>query len=552
MALLQINQITFQYPDAPTEALRDVSLMVNEGEFIAICGPSGSGKSTLLRLMKRECAPHGRLDGTIRYQGIPLKELPPKTTATAIGMVFQDPDNQIVMETVMEELLFGLENIGLDTLTMRKKIAEIVHFFGLEPLLDRPTYELSGGQKQLINLASVLLMEPRILLLDEPTSQLDPIAAKDFLNMLRRMNEELGIAVVIVEHRLEDVWPIADRVVLLHEGRVIYDDPPHKAAAFLASKADDAFFDYLPSASRLFLHYAATNQNSRLPITVKEARSWIKGLTVRVKEASTQVVHERMKPVVLEAKNIDFQYEKGKPRILDRLSFSLYENEKLAIVGGNGSGKSTMLKVLAGLLKPQRGKVVYQGRKTTGHIHPEIAYMPQNPRLYFSEESVKLELEKAAHDSPLSPETKQHIIDEWGLAALGDRHPYDLSGGEMQKLVFACLLLRGPRVMLIDEPTKGLDPESKKQFGEWLNRFSWRGMSFVIVTHDIEFAADYADRVGMLFRGEVTAMADAAAFFKGNAFYTTSINRITRGVSAPEVSTLKEAYVTWDVQNGSP
>ncbi|MGV3488887.1 MAG: energy-coupling factor ABC transporter ATP-binding protein [Tuberibacillus sp.] len=287
-----------------------------------------------------------------------------------------------------------------------------------------------------------------------------------------------------------------------------------------------------------------------MPITVKEGMQWVRSIRAKEKVRETHTGFDTHRPVILEAKNIDFQYEVNMPRVLDRLSVSLEKGEKLAVVGGNGSGKSTLLKVLAGLMRPQRGKVYFNGKKITGQLRDEIAYLPQNPRLYFSEESVKLEMEKAAAESHASAEITKKMMEQMHLSGLKNRHPYDLSGGEMQKLAMACLLLRQPAVLLIDEPTKGLDPESKKRFGQWLNAYSQQGISIMFVTHDIEFAARFADRVAMMFHGEITAASDTESFFKGNAFYTTAIDRMTRKAAVPEVLTVEEAERKWVVPNG--
>jgi energy-coupling factor transport system ATP-binding protein len=547
MALFEAEHITFTYPDELVPALKDVSFRVQEGDFIVLCGPSGSGKSTFLRMMKQEVRPNGVLEGDMFYDGVPFVELSSSTMARDIGMVFQDPENQIVMDRVMEELIFGLENIGLESDQMRKKVAEMVHFFGLESLLDRPTHELSGGQKQIVNLASILLMEPRILLLDEPTSQLDPIAAKDFIHMLRRMNEELGIAVVIAEHRLEDVWGLAERVIVLENGTLVHDGSARDVAHQLSLSDKDAFFNYLPAASRLFIRFPSTGDIEKLPISVKEGKHWAKTLKASYGEGTVKKEEENNQSILLDAKNIDFQYERSKPRILDRLSLTLKSQEKLAIVGGNGTGKSTLLKVLSGLLKPQHGNIYCENKKVTGKRVEQMAYLPQNPRLYFSEKSVGQEIAKALNLNATEAE-KIEILDWLNFKGLEKRHPYDLSGGEMQKVALACLLLRQPKILLIDEPTKGLDPVSKRRFGEWLNHFNKKGISIIFVTHDIDFAASFSDRVAMMFRGEITSTVRTDEFFKGNAFYTTAVNRITRNANVPEVLTVEEACRTWVVE----
>ncbi|MFC4617188.1 ABC transporter ATP-binding protein [Camelliibacillus cellulosilyticus] len=549
MALLEAKQLTFHYPDQETAALVNVSFSVQPGEFIAISGPSGSGKSTLLQLLKPEIAPHGRKRGDIIVQDVQANELKPKQLAALIGMVFQDPENQLVMDSVIEELVFGLENLGCDTATMRKRVAEIVHFFGLEPLLDTRTHQLSGGQQQTVNLASVLMMEPKLLLLDEPTAQLDPVAAKDFLHMLRRMNEELGIAVIIVEHRLEDVWPLADRVMVLDQGQIRHFGRTREVAKAVALEASKRFKDYLPAASALYATFSKHDQQS-LPITVKEGREWVAKLDVtqrRRPQSLEDSPFQTQRKKLIDVRHGDFQYERGGKRILNDLNLTVYEGERLAIVGGNGTGKSTLLKIMAGLLHLTRGRVLYEGRAMRKHSPDWIGFLPQNPKLFFLEETIDKEMAAALKHQ--NKDLREEMLERFGLTHLRGRHPYDLSGGERQKAALACLLLREPRLILIDEPTKGLDPVSKKQFGDLLKRLNASGLTIVLVSHDVEFTARYASRCAMLFRGEVTVTKDPDAFFKGNTFYTTAANRITRGGSVPEVLTVEEATRTWRVHD---
>lgn len=547
MALLEAKNLTFTYPDAPEPALSDITFTVEPGEFILLCGPSGSGKSTLLRLLKREVRPHGKIEGELFLDGCSFMEVPAKQMAQEIGMVFQDPENQIVMDRVMEELVFGLENLGYSTEDMRKRIAEMVHFFGLEGWLERKTFELSGGQKQLVNLAAVLLLHPRILLLDEPTAQLDPVAASEFMTMLRRMNEEFGLTVIIAEHRLEELFSLADRVMVLEKGKKIYDAPSREVVSQLAKHPSSQIYPYLPSPARLYLEHSQKPASESIPLTVKEGRKWIS--TLKGTSVPTQSFQEDLtnKKPLLALKGIDFQYEKETRPILDQLSLSVYEGEWLSVVGANGSGKSTLLKVMAGLQKPQRGAVIFNGKKLKKPIPSEIAFLPQNPKLFFLQDTVKTELEAIIdkHQIQHGREKMEQLMEMFQLTPIKDRHPYDLSGGEMQKAALAGVMLMNPRLLLIDEPTKGLDPEAKLQLGKLLKNLRANGVTIVMVTHDIEFAAQYSTRCAMLFQGEVTITAPTKTFFQGNTFYTTVANRISRGGRVPEVLTVEEAREKW-------
>ncbi|MEN0661306.1 energy-coupling factor transporter ATPase [Caldifermentibacillus hisashii] len=552
MAILETVKVSFTYPDQLLPALNQVSFSVEPGEFIVICGPSGSGKSTLLRMVKQEIAPYGERSGEIFYNGKKLTEYEPVKIAKEIGMVFQDPENQIVMDRVFEELIFGLENIGMPTETMRTKLAEMVHFFGINHLLDKKIHLLSGGQKQIVNLASVLLMEPRILLLDEPTAQLDPVSAKDFLHMVKQMNDEFGITVLIVEHRLEEVFPLADRVFVFDHGSLKISGPPKDVIAKVWQEQYRPLFPYLPSTALLYLEHADNLQIADIPLTVKEGRKWASQLKTHQSDTSfkkQENYNEKQNPI-LQVKNIYFQYEKTGKKILQSLSLTINEGEWLTIVGANGTGKSTLLKVMAGLESPQRGKLIYNGKKYSKPISTDIAYLPQNPKLLFIQDTVRGELIETAQQFHLEnyEEKINCLVELLGIQSILDRHPYDVSGGEMQKSALACVLLPQPKILLLDEPTKGLDPEMKVALGKWLKSMQSRGLTIVMVTHDIEFAARFSDRSAMMFQGEITVTTSTKDFFKGNAFYTTVVNRMTRDGNIPEVVTVEEAEEKWGSQ----
>ncbi len=546
MALLEAKNIIFQYPDQARKALDQVSFRAEQGEFIVLCGPSGSGKSTLLRLLKKEIAPHGNVSGRLLLQNQPLSQFSSEQLAQTIGMVFQDPENQIVMDQVMEELVFGLENIGMPTEEMRKKVAEMIHFFGLEHLLHKRTHELSGGQKQLLNLASVILMEPQILLLDEPTAQLDPVAAKDFIGMLHRMNEEFGVTVIIAEHRLEELFALADRVIVLEQGRKTHDGPPRKIIEEIGNPSNN-MYSYLPGSAVLYLEHTHAVREEEIPLTIKEGKRWIGNLTIETKQQMK--VKFPMSNPLIKMREIDFQYDRNQKKVLDDLSMEVYSEEWLAIVGANGTGKSTLLRIMAGLQKPQHGTITYRGKKVKGPLPIEIGYLPQNPKLFFLQDTILLELTEIARKQKLNdPDGKIiKILEAFDLIELKDRHPYDVSGGEVQKAALAGVMLSNPSILLIDEPTKGLDPEAKMKLGQLLKSLQKDGLTIVMVTHDIEFAAQYATRCAMMFQGNITVTDSPDKFFRGNTFYTTVINRITRGSHVPDVLTVEEARKVWHV-----
>lgn len=543
MALLETKQLSFTYPNQNHPSLQNISFSVNEGEFIVLCGPSGSGKSTLLRQIKREVAPHGHLSGEIFYKGEHLEKISPIQLAKEIGMVFQDPENQMVMERVFEELVFGLENIGITTEEMRKRVAEMVHYFGIGHLLNKKIHELSGGQKQTVNLASILLMEPKLMLLDEPTAQLDPVATKEFIELIKRMNEEFGITVIITEHQLDELLPIADRVIVMEEGKIIQDGPPRKVVSFLKDHENKRIFSYLPSLSRLYLTYTNDISSSQLPLTVKEGKRWIKSLSIE--PSKNMESYEKNVREILSVKDVDFQYDKYTARILDRLSLKVYEGEWLAVVGANGTGKSTLLKVMALLESPQRGSVIFNKKKMKKPNPNLIGYLPQNPKLAFIHDTVIAELNDIAKKNKVETSVLDKLITYFRIEKLLNQHPYDLSGGEMQKVALIGVLLSSPKILLLDEPTKGLDPEAKREIGQWLKELQKQGLTIVMVSHDIEFAATYATRCAMMFEGSITVEAPTRDFFKGNTFYTTVVSRITRDSHVPEIVTVEEAKIKW-------
>ncbi|MFC3803399.1 ABC transporter ATP-binding protein [Cohnella sp. GCM10012308] len=592
MEIVAAKRLTFRYPDAAQPALTAVDLSVCKGEFVVLCGASGSGKTTLLRHFKRELAPVGELSGSLRYDGNPLAELPDGRAAEEIGFVFQHPESQIVMDTVWHELAFAMENRGYPQVVMRQRLAELSSFFGLEPLMQRPVHELSGGQTQLVNLASVLLLQPRLLLLDEPTSQLDPVAAREFVHLLRRLNEEFGVTVIASEHRLDDILPLADRLVVMAAGRVRYDGAPGDVCRRIWTTGDARERLYVPSVARLLaaLDDAGTCEPSEteaapdapLPLTVREAVAAIDRLAgeraasdgrgddaakaegphdraiadcaeIRIPPASTGVSQLRGllrlsarqgadgPAEVLSCRELTYRFERDQPDILRRLSLQVREGELLAVLGGNGAGKSTLLQLMAGLRKPQRGKIaIAPGRK--------LGYLAQNPMLYFSSDTVREEFARAAEHAGYKGGAAEVEIAYWtdafDLGALPDRHPHDLSGGQQQKLALALALLPRPDILCIDEPTKGLDPDAKEAFAALLLQLREEGMTIVMVTHDAEFAARHADRCALLYDGEIAAAAEPPLFFGGNYFYTTAVNRAVRH-RYPDAVTAEEVMRRW-------
>ena len=521
MDAFEIRNLTFSYPEQARPVLEDLSLTVKRGEFLVLCGPSGCGKSTLLRQMKTVLAPHGTRSGGIFFEGRPLDELDQRTQSQRIGFVQQSPENQIVTDKVWHELAFGLESLGYDTPTIRRRVAEMASFFGIQTWFYKNVTELSGGQKQLLNLASVMAMQPSVLILDEPTSQLDPIAAADFLATLGKINRELGTTVILTEHRLEDAFPLATRVAVLDRGRLLCAGDPREVGAAL-KEAGHAMFLAMPTAMRV---WAAVESDAPCPVTVREGRDWLGGFAAAHPLAPLPAEERHTYPdgVAVEAKDLWFKYEREQPDVVKGLTLSVGKGEFLALLGGNGTGKTTSLKLLAGLLKAYRGEV---------RLHGSVGVLPQNPQALFVKKTVREDLYELLRGAKLSDGQKDgkvaYVVAVCRLEGLLDRHPYDLSGGEQQRAALAKVLLLDPDILLMDEPTKGLDAEFKQTFAEVLQVLLDRGVSILMVSHDIEFCARYAHRCALFFDGGVVTEAPPRAFFSGNNFYTTSANRMAR------------------------
>ncbi len=534
MDILQVNDVTFRYPEAEAAALDSVSLSVKAGEFLVICGESGCGKSTLLKLLKREIAPYGARSGDILYNGLSVFETDARTLAADIGFVLQDPDSQIVTDTVWHELAFGPESLGLDAAVIRRRVAEMAGYFGLESRLHQKTDVLSGGQKQLLNLASVMTMNPRVLLLDEPTAQLDPIAASNFIATLQKLNRELGLTIILVEHRLEEVFPIADRVLLMDGGRLVYADAPQKIGDYFRQVPSYPMLAGLPAAMRVF---ELLEEEGEAPLTVRDGRAFVTERYDNRVSSLSETPYEHASEAALQLRDVWFRYDKSSPDVLKGMSLTVYRGEHFCILGGNGVGKSTALRVMGGLRRPYRGRVYLNGRLLDAYkggalYRHGIAMLPQNPQTVFLGKTVAEDLRETCavmkYTDNEADECITHITEQLGIASLTGRHPYDLSGGEQQKAALAKLLLLQPNVLLLDEPTKGIDACAKQTLAAIIRSLKTQ-MTVITVTHDVEFAAATADRCGLMFDGELTSVDTPRAFFAENHFYTTAAHRMSRG-----------------------
>ena len=548
MEIFEIRNLTFSYPEQEKRVLDDLSFSLRQGEFVTVCGHSGSGKSTLLRQLKTVLAPHGRRSGEILFLGRPLDEVSQREQSEGIGFVMQNPDNQIVTDKVWHELAFGLESLGYDTPTIRGRVAEMASFFGIQNWFYKDVAELSGGQKQLLNLAAIMAMQPSVLILDEPTSQLDPIAAADFLATVGKINRELGTTVIMTEHRLEEVFPMSQRVLVMEEGRLICDGAPAEVGKALKDK-NHTMFMAMPAPMRI---YADVPGDLECPVTVREGRDW---LTKFAESHSLGELPERQipdfadRPVAVELQEVWFRYEKDAPDVVKGLSLQVHAGEFLAILGGNGTGKTTTLSLMAGLNKPYRGRALINGidmAKGGSVVELGLGVLPQNPQALFVKKTVREDLLEVLGGKHMGKEEKakrlESVISLCHLKYLLERHPYDLSGGEQQRAALAKVLLLRPRVLLLDEPTKGLDSEFKQEFAEILADLAACGVTVIMVSHDIEFCASYAHRCALFFDGGIVTADRPREFFSGNNFYTTAANRMARHL-LPQAVTAEDVIV---------
>ena len=596
MALFAFEELTFRYPEAPRDALRDVSVAIEPGQFVLVCGQSGCGKTTLLRQFKSVLAPHGHQSGQVLFDGVPLADVPEREQVARIGFVMQDPDAQIVTDKVWHELAFVLESLGCDERTMRLRVAEMASYFGIQHWFHKNVGELSGGQKQLLNLASVMAARPDVLVLDEPTSQLDPIAASDFLATVHRINRELGTTAVMSEHRLEEVYGLADRVVVLEEGRIAADGEPRAVAGQL-HRAGSPMALALPAAARIAwgvegrpgrrsgegapcsnsievqgssratdvsvctsMNCARTPSPLRrpyssiveegvalqveAPLTVREGRAWLAREVAahpprRWALPAGEVCDSAPARAAVELRDVWFRYERDGADVLRGTTLTVPEGSLFAVVGGNGTGKSTMLRAICGVARPYRGKITVFGRRLKDWKRAELfrggmAMLPQDPLNLMVKKTVRGDLEEMLDGRGLTAEQRTAAVREVAaltdIVPLLDAHPFDLSGGEVQRAALAKVLLNEPRLLLLDEPTKGLDAFFKEKLAALLRSLTARGTTVLMVSHDIEFCASYADRCALFFDGDAVTTNPPRRFFASNSFYTTAANRISRGL----------------------
>ena len=595
MNLVEVKDFSFSYPECSHKVLEHVNLKIKEGTLNVVCGRSGCGKSTLLRQLKTVLAPAGNTSGQILYRGVSLKDTDHRTQSQEIGFVMQNPDNQIVTDKVWHELAFGLESLGCDNATIRLRVAEMASYFGIQQWFYKNVAELSGGQKQLLNLAAVMAMHPSLLILDEPTSQLDPIAASDFLETVKKINRDIGTTVLLTEHRLQDIIPYADRIFVMDEGGVFMDGTPREIGTALGRQKHGMFLS-MPVPMQI---YGETRSRLTCPLTVSQGRQWIqeyieeKGSTKeQIQQANQRLAgsthaqdnklpgetagsegkgilaglksRNHTPEPAIQMKGVWFRYEKDSPDVVRDLSLEVKKGEFYALVGGNGTGKSTTLSLLSRVHQPYKGRIYLEGKDLRSFKDNQLycgylGVMPQNPQSIFLKKTVLEDLysviggkkEKLSKEYNLSMKKEkaiEGIVSLTHLNGLLDRHPYDLSGGEQQRLALAKVLLLRPKILLMDEPTKGMDAEYKEELGGILKKLQSHGMTIFMISHDVEFVAEYADTTGLFFEGNIVTSKKTRDFFAGNNFYTTAANRMARGLF-PEAVTGKDVVACLLDQN---
>lgn len=523
MKLLEVKNYCFTYKNSSRRVLSNVSFEAYEGELILVCGATACGKTTLLRGLKPELSPVGEKSGEIIYCGNPLSEADERTTAAEIGYVMQRPENQTVTDRVRSELSFGGESLGMPQAEIQRSVAETAAYFGLERLLSESTSTLSGGQRQLLNLASVMAVSPKLIILDEPTAQLDPVAAGDFIRTLYRITRELSVTVIISEHRFEELLPLADKVLFLENGEVSSFGTPKEAAERLMESKE--MRPSLPAGLQLYSSFGKDSLKGELPLTISEGRRLLaENFTFPDEKNDNETAQsEASIETEISLKNLYFTYNSRKADVVSGLSLDIKSGEVFALLGSNGSGKSTLLSLICGMEKPYRGKVELAGKALKKYGREELygkilAVLPQDVQSTFLYDSVGEELEFTEDKS---------IYD---FTALYDTHPYDLSGGQQQLLGIKKLLSSEPRIILLDEPTKGLDGSFRDRIAEIITELKHQGRTILLVTHDTELAAAVSDRCGIFFDGTVTSVSTPYKLMSRSMYYTTNAAKTARGI----------------------
>ena len=534
--MIKIRDLTFYYGDASRPALQDVNLDIEDGEFVLVTGPSGCGKTSLCRCLNG-LIPHfygGEIAGGLEVQGLDVMRHTTRELATRVGMVFQDPENQLVSMDVQREVAFGLENLAFPRDVMAKRVEESLDTLGISGLRHRQVHELSGGEKQKVVISSVLALHPDVLVLDEPTSELDPKGAEDVLSIVRRLNDELGITVILVEHRLDRVVHLVDRMIVMDEGKIIADGNPR---AVLSNGDITSIGAGVPPIVRIVQRLRDNGVNvDDIPLTVKEGRAMLKDIFMGARGSTLSHTEsaDNGRPVI-EIDKLWHAYPEG-ITALKNVSLRICEGEFVAVMGRNASGKTTLVKHINGLLQPTKGKVIVNGidtrRATIAQLSRKVGFIFQNPNDHIFADTVEEEiafiLKNLGFDSGEIAARIDEMLEMFALKEFRKRYPRSLSGGERQRVAMASVLVARPRVLILDEPTRGMDYRLKSELMRFLNGYREKGNTVVLVTHDVETVAEHADRVVLLSEGGVVVDGNKRDVLSRALFFSPQINRLVQ------------------------
>ncbi|MHA1729328.1 MAG: ABC transporter ATP-binding protein [Promethearchaeota archaeon] len=542
--MIEIKDLTFSYNNTRQPSLKNINLKIRDGEFVLITGPSGSGKSTLVRTLNA-LIPNfygGYISGAIKVQNLNPLKLETRVMAEKVGMIFQNPENQVFMNDVESEIAFGMENLNFPTDVMQKKVKEMLNSFRIIHLRKKQTTALSGGEKQKIAIASVIAMEPEILILDEPTAELDPQSAEEVLNLVQSLNKKLGLTVILIEHRLDRVVQFVDRVILMDRGSIIKKGTPEEC--FYDGTDLDNLGIEIPPVIKVFRKLKRRNPDLKgNPLTVEECGRALKSLfgSVRINPVNLDMNKIPNENILIEFKNVWFSYNKNKKEnmILKDISFKVCAGEFISIIGRNGSGKTTLVKHIIGLLRPNRGKIFINneeiGKKSVADISRSVGYIFQNPSIQFYQDSLEEEisfvLKNFGYQENKIEKLVTKVLEQFKLSVYRKKYARYLSIGEQQKAALATVLSLEPKILILDEPTHGMDYGQKSIFMRFLDEYRIKGNAVILITHDVETIAEFSDRVILLSDGKISedgVKRDVLSNISNTPIFSPQVNRLVR------------------------
>ncbi|MCX7903761.1 MAG: energy-coupling factor transporter ATPase [Caloramator sp.] len=519
MEAIKIKDFTYYYPETSRPSLQNINLTINEGEFILIIGPSGCGKSTLLRAING-LIPNfygGKIKGEVLIKNKNISEVSKNELFKTVGFIFQDPEKQSVYNSIEREIAFGMENLNMDIRRMKKNIAEVSDLFNLDFIKEKSVNDISGGERQKVEIASVVAMDPDIIILDEPTSQLDPISADEILNSINKLNKDMGKTVILVEQRLEKCFDMADRILIMENGKIINQISKDDINIYINK------INFLPKISMIFKEAGFKT----LPLNIKEAKKLIANFNIS--NPSNRNL-KSFNDEILKVDNLNFEYNPNKA-VLKNINFNLHKGEILGIMGQNGAGKTTLSKILVGLIKKFKGKVIINGKEIQSLSNIErvksIGYLAQNPTLYFGRDTVFDEVAYSIRNiGEFDREKVIELLKKFDLYEIMGKNPRDLSGGQKQRLAIACTVITKPDILILDEPTRGIDIFHKIEIGNFIKEYASLGKSIIIITHDSDFVGDFCDSTMIMHQGEIVAYGKTLDILYDAIYYSPQVSRI--------------------------